>query len=83
MASPRRAALEAGRGRWEEVRPAGRLGGDLLKVTDPTACSVVQLCLTLGDPIDCSLPGSSARVIFQARIQSGLSLSPPRDLPNP
>ena len=29
---------------------------------------VVQLYLTLRDPVDCSLPGSSARGIFQARV---------------
>ena len=28
---------------------------------------VVQSCLTLSDPMDCSLPGSSAHGIFQAR----------------
>ena len=29
---------------------------------------VAQSCPTLRDPIDCSLPGSSARGIFQARV---------------
>ena len=29
---------------------------------------VSQLCLTLSDPMDCSLPGSSIRGIFQARV---------------
>ena len=29
---------------------------------------VVQLCLTLSDPVDCSLPGSSIHGIFQVRI---------------
>ena len=27
-----------------------------------------QSCLTLGDPMNCSLPGSSAHGIFQARV---------------
>ena len=31
-------------------------------------CSVIQSCLTLCDPIDCSLPGSSVHGVFQARI---------------
>ena len=31
-------------------------------------CCVTQLCSTLCDPMDCSLPGSSAHVISQARI---------------
>ena len=29
---------------------------------------VVQLCLTLSDPMDCSLPGSSVHGLFQARV---------------
>ena len=29
---------------------------------------IAQSCLTLSDPMDCSLPGSSARGIFQARL---------------
>ena len=29
---------------------------------------VARLCLTLGDPMDCSLPGSSVHGILQARI---------------
>ena len=29
---------------------------------------VAQSCLTLSDPMDCSLPGSSIRGIFQARV---------------
>ena len=29
---------------------------------------VAQLCLTLRDPMDCSLPGSSTHGIFQARV---------------
>ena len=28
----------------------------------------LQSCLTLGDPMDCSLPGSSVHGILQARI---------------
>ena len=29
---------------------------------------VIQSCLTLRDPMDCSLPGSSVHGIFQARV---------------
>ena len=29
---------------------------------------VAQACPTLGDPMDCSLPGSSVHGIFQARV---------------
>ena len=41
---------------------------------------VAQSCLTLSDPMDCSLPGSSIHGIFQARVlewgASAFSLSP-------
>ena len=33
-----------------------------------TESEVVQLCPTLSDPMDCSLPGSSIHGIFQARV---------------
>ena len=37
---------------------------------------VVQSCPTLSDPMDCSLPGSSAHGIFQARVlEWGASLA--------
>ena len=39
------------------------------------ACSVSQPCLTLCDPIDCSLPGSSVHGIFQARILEWVAIS--------
>ena len=38
-------------------------------------CLVAQLCLTLCDPIDCSLPGSSAHGILQARILEWVAIS--------
>ena len=31
-------------------------------------CSVARMCLTLCDPMNCSLPGSSVCGIFQARV---------------
>ena len=43
----------------------------------------LQLCLTLCDAMDCSLPGSSVHGILQARILGGLPCPPPGDLPNP
>ena len=33
-----------------------------------TESEVAQSCLSLSDPMDCSLPGSSVRGIFQARV---------------
>ena len=46
---------------------------------------VAQSCLTLCDPTDCSLPGSSVDGVFQARILEWVAISfsrgssPPRD----
>ena len=46
---------------------------------------VAQLCLTLCDPMDCSLPGSSVHGIFQARVLEWVAIffskrsSQPRD----
>ena len=45
--------------------------------------SVAQPCLTLCNPMDCSLPGSSIHGIFQARILEWVAISSPGDLPNP
>ena len=42
-----------------------------------------QPCLTLCDPMDCSLPGSSVHGILQARICTELPLPSPGDLVNP
>ena len=37
--------------------------------------NVAQLCLTLCDPMDCSLPGSSNHGIFQERILEWVAIS--------
>ena len=44
---------------------------------------LLQLCLTLCDPLDCSPPDSSAHGILQARILEWLPFPSPGDLPNP
>jgi len=58
-----------------------------LLMTGPMFCSPsvlcvksLQLCQTLCDPMDCSLPGSSVHGFLQARNWSGLPCSPSRDL---
>ena len=38
-------------------------------------CSVIVSCRTLGDPMDCSLPGSSVHEIFQSRILEWVAIS--------
>ena len=43
----------------------------------------LQSCLTLCDPVDCGLPGSSVCGILQARILEWLLFLSPEDLPNP
>ena len=44
----------------------------------------LQLCLTLCDLMDCSLPGSSVHGISQARILEWIAISDPAgDLPDP
>ena len=45
---------------------------------------LLQLCLTLYNPMDCSPPGSTVHGILQARIlDTGLLCPCPGDLPNP
>ena len=45
---------------------------------------IAQLCLTLCDPMDCSLPGSSVHEILQARILEWVAITPPPGvLPDP
>ena len=46
-------------------------------------CSVAQICLTLCDFMDCSLPGSSVHGIFSAAIVEWVAIPFSRDLPNP
>ena len=38
-------------------------------------CLVAQLCPILCNPVDCSLPGSSVRGIFQARMLEWIAIS--------
>ena len=42
------------------------------------ACICAQSCLTLGDPMDCSPPASSAHGIFQAGIPECIAISTSR-----
>ena len=53
------------------------------KPTPPEVEKVSHSVLTLGDPMDCSPPGSSVHGILWARILSGLPFPSPGDLPNP
>ena len=44
---------------------------------------LLQSCLTLCDPVDCSPPGSSVHGVSQARILEWGAMPPSGDLPNP
>ena len=48
-----------------------------------TYCVCVQSSLTLCDPVDCSLPGSSVQGFFKQEYWSGLPFPPPQNLPDP
>ena len=39
-----------------------------MKIKKGSESEVAQLCPTLNDPMDCSLPGSSVHGIFQTRV---------------
>ena len=47
------------------------------------SCPVAQLCLTVCDPTDCNLPGSSVHGILQARTPEWAAISFTGDLPDP
>ena len=36
---------------------------------------VAQSCLTISDPMNCSLPGSSVHVVFQARVLEWVAIA--------
>ena len=52
-------------------------------VSSSSCKSANQLCLTLGDPMDCSSPDSSVHGILQARILEWVAMSSSGDLPDP
>ena len=64
---------------------------DLFELTPKKRCpfnyegegEVAQSCLTLCNPVDCSLPGPSIHGILQARILEWVAISFSRDLPDP
>ena len=49
--------------------------GHKTKINTGKWSEVAQLCLTLCNPMDCSLPGSSIHGIFQARILEWVAIS--------
>ena len=57
--------------------------GKMLPNTDQRYACLSRSCPTLCDPMDCSLPGSSVRGIFQARILEWGAISFSRWSSNP
>ena len=53
-----------------------------LLVLKQACCLVAKSCLTLCDPLYCSLTGSSVHGILQTRILEWVAISSPGDLPN-
>ena len=45
-------------------------------------CLLIQSFLTLCDPMDCSLPGTSVHGISQARTLEWVAIPSPEDLPD-
>ena len=50
-----------------------------LQVSQKCESEVIQSCLTLCNPMDCSLPGSPIHGIFQARVLEWVAISFSRD----
>ena len=48
-----------------------------------SVCSVLQSCLILCDPLDCSPPVSLSMGFFRQGYRSGLPFPSPGDLPDP
>ena len=46
-----------------------------IMVESESESEVTQSCLTLSDPMDCSLPGSSAHGIFQATVLEWVAIA--------
>ena len=46
-----------------------------MKVKSESESEVAQSCPTLRDPMDCSLPGSSVHVSFQARVLEWVAIA--------
>ena len=59
------------------------VGWSRLGMMNVVCAQLLQSCLILCNPIDCSLSGSSVHGILQQEYWRGLPCPPPGDLPNP
>ena len=62
---------------------AAHIYSALLRLHYISMLLLLQSCLTLCDPMDCSLPGSSIHGVFRQEYWSGLPCPPPGHLPDP
>ena len=60
---------------WDSPAKKTGVGCHFLLQCITVKSEVAQLCLTLHNPMDCSLPGSSVHGIFQARVLEWVALS--------
>ena len=58
-----------------EIKRHLLFGRKAMTILSESENEVAQLCLTLCDPMDCSLPGSSVHRIFQARVLEWAAIS--------
>ena len=58
-----------------EIKRHLLFGRKAMTILSESKNEVAQLCLTLCDPMDCSLPGSSVHRIFQARVLEWAAIS--------
>ena len=65
------------------IEPPGKPKIQFRYVNSWCVCLVAQLCLTLCDTLDCSLPGYSVHGIFQARILEWVAISFSREASRP
>ena len=68
---------------WIHNSSSGREWTGVLVSSFNQGMLVTQLCPTLCNPVDCSLPASSVHGILQARILEWVATPSPEDLPNP
>ena len=67
------------RGNWQGTfHGVAKSQTQLSDLTVAAAAKSLQLCPTLSDPMDCSLPGSSVHGIFQARVLEWVTISSSR-----
>ena len=66
-----------------KLRPMEKKGLAQGYLSSIYVCLVHQLCLTVCNPMDCNLPGSSVHRILQARILEWVAISSSRGYSQP